>query len=60
MDIFGTICSTDQLEIMQGGIIQAEMMIFHKELQMTSTHPAGKLLILLCSAGAQAHEITTQ
>ena len=54
MEIFGAICSVDQLEIMQGGIVQAEtatvMMMFDEELQTTSTPPTGKLLILLCRA----------
>ena len=54
MEIFGALCSADQLEIMQGGIVQAEtatvMMMFDEELQTTSTPPTGKLLILLCPA----------
>ena len=54
MEIFGALCSADQLEIMQGGIVQAEtatvMMMFDEELQMTSTPPTGKQLILLCPA----------
>ena len=52
MEIFGALFSADQLEIMQGGIVQAEtatvMMMFDEELQMTSTPPTGKLLILFC------------
>ena len=52
LEIFGALCSADQLEIMQGGIVQAEtaMMMFDEELQTTSTPPPGKLLILLCRA----------
>ena len=54
MDIFGALCSVDELEIMQGGIILAEtgtvMMMFDEELQTTSTPPTGKLIILLCPA----------
>ena len=52
MEIFGAICSVDQLEIMQGRIVQAEtakvMMMFDEELQTTSTPPTGNQLILLC------------
>ena len=54
MEIFEALCSADQLEIMQGGTVQAEtvkvMMMFDEELQTTSTPPTGKQLILLCSA----------
>ena len=54
MEIFRTIYSTDQLVIMQRGIVQAEratvMMMFNEELQMTCTPPKGKLLILLSPA----------
>ena len=54
METFGALYSADQLEIMQGAIVQAEtatvMMMFNKELQMTSTTPICKLLILLCPA----------
>ena len=54
MEIFGGLCSADQLEIIQEGIVQAEiatvMMMFDEELQTTSTPPTGKLLILLCCA----------
>ena len=54
MEIFGALCSANQLEIMQGGIVQAEtataMMMFYKELQTTCTPLTGKQLILLCRA----------
>jgi len=43
IEIFGAICSADQLEIMHRGIVQAEtaavMMVFDEELQTTSTPP---------------------
>ena len=45
MEIFGALCSADQLEIMQGGVVQAQtstVMMF-EELQMTSTPQTGKL-----------------
>ena len=54
MEIFRALCSADKLEIMQGGIVQAEtatvMMMFDEELQTTSTLPTGKQLILLFPA----------
>lgn len=53
IEIFGAICSVDQLEIMQAGILQAEtatvMMVFDEEVQTTSTPPAGELLIWICN-----------
>ena len=54
MEIFEALCSADQFEIMQGGIVQAEtatvMIMSDEELQMTSTTVTAKLLIILCCA----------
>ena len=48
MDLFGAICSADQLEIIQERIVQAEtatvMMMFDEEQQTTNTPPYFNLL----------------